>query len=318
MTLVASTGLITIEKRAVTTVGSSLVAPLLNVWSLVGYSRSGTTGTIYLNGVALNTLTDAQDYSSAGTSFGANHPITSSPFLGTLGRPLAYNRALTAAEVLALYQTGAPAAADYHAGLVGTVISAGSFVVGRRYRILVVGTTSFTGIGASANTIGVEFVATGVGTGTGTATAIGLLAAPDAQQPGAGLQWLDASGNRSHLTLPASGVRWSLPNASGHIVVEATVVHSGATNIQLGGAALIDVGRQWRIVAISANSTAVATVTLGNVSAGAQHVASVALAIGNNALAIVAGAGNFLSTANLWSGSSGVATIRYTLTLAPA
>lgn len=52
---------------------------------------------------------------------------------------------------------------------VGTSITAGSFVVGIRYKILTVGTTNFTLIGAASNTVGVSFVATGVGTGTGTA-----------------------------------------------------------------------------------------------------------------------------------------------------
>ena len=47
--------------------------------------------------------------------------------------------------------------------------SAGSFVTGTRYTIASVGTTDFTTIGASANTIGVEFEATGAGTGTGVA-----------------------------------------------------------------------------------------------------------------------------------------------------
>lgn len=53
---------------------------------------------------------------------------------------------------------------------VGPTITAGAFVVGTQYTILVVGTTDFTLIGASANTVGVVFTATGVGTGTGTAT----------------------------------------------------------------------------------------------------------------------------------------------------
>lgn len=52
---------------------------------------------------------------------------------------------------------------------VGTSFTAGAFVVGLRYVILTVGTTDFTLIGASANTIGVSFIATGVGVGTGTA-----------------------------------------------------------------------------------------------------------------------------------------------------
>lgn len=52
----------------------------------------------------------------------------------------------------------------------GQVQTAGAFVVGVSYTILTVGTTSFTAIGASANTVGVVFTATGVGAGTGTAT----------------------------------------------------------------------------------------------------------------------------------------------------
>lgn len=51
----------------------------------------------------------------------------------------------------------------------GTTVTAGSFVVGVQYSILTVGTTDFTLIGASANTVGVVFNATGVGSGTGTA-----------------------------------------------------------------------------------------------------------------------------------------------------
>ena len=55
------------------------------------------------------------------------------------------------------------------ATLYGSTIAAGSFVVGSVYTIAAVGTTSFTSIGASANTVGITFVATGVGSGTGTA-----------------------------------------------------------------------------------------------------------------------------------------------------
>lgn len=48
-------------------------------------------------------------------------------------------------------------------------VTAGSFTVGNEYTILTVGTTDFTAIGASANTVGETFTATGVGSGTGTA-----------------------------------------------------------------------------------------------------------------------------------------------------
>jgi hypothetical protein len=62
-------------------------------------------------------------------------------------------------------------AASVGAQVDGTAtINAGSFVASRRYKIATVGTTDFTAIGASANTVGVIFTATGVGAGTGTAT----------------------------------------------------------------------------------------------------------------------------------------------------
>ena len=48
--------------------------------------------------------------------------------------------------------------------------TAGSFVTGQKYVIDFVGTTNFIAIGASANTVGTAFTATGPGTGTGTAT----------------------------------------------------------------------------------------------------------------------------------------------------
>lgn len=44
------------------------------------------------------------------------------------------------------------------------------FTIGQEYTILSLGTTDFTTIGASSNTIGVTFTATGVGSGTGIAT----------------------------------------------------------------------------------------------------------------------------------------------------
>ena len=50
-----------------------------------------------------------------------------------------------------------------------TIVNSGSFVIGRTYIIVTLGTTDFTLIGAASNTVGVSFIATGVGTGTGTA-----------------------------------------------------------------------------------------------------------------------------------------------------
>ncbi len=51
-----------------------------------------------------------------------------------------------------------------------SVVTGGAFVIDTKYRIVTVGSTDFTLIGASANTIGVVFTATGIGDGSGTAS----------------------------------------------------------------------------------------------------------------------------------------------------
>lgn len=53
--------------------------------------------------------------------------------------------------------------------ILATTVAAGAFVIGSTYSIASVGSTDFTLIGASGNTIGVVFTATGEGSGTGTA-----------------------------------------------------------------------------------------------------------------------------------------------------
>jgi hypothetical protein len=79
----------------------------------------------------------------------------------------------TASGYKALYSntTGAyNTATGYEALKSGQSYTAGTFTVGVTFVIAVVGTTDFTLIGASANTVGISFVSTGLGTGTGTAT----------------------------------------------------------------------------------------------------------------------------------------------------
>jgi hypothetical protein len=56
-------------------------------------------------------------------------------------------------------------------------VNAGSFVTSKEYTITEVGTTDFTLIGASANTVGVKFTATGAGSGTGSAIDLAAAAA---------------------------------------------------------------------------------------------------------------------------------------------
>lgn len=54
-------------------------------------------------------------------------------------------------------------------GTCASEVTAGNFEIGGTYEITFVGDTDFTAIGASANTVGVTFVATGPGAGTGIA-----------------------------------------------------------------------------------------------------------------------------------------------------
>lgn len=51
----------------------------------------------------------------------------------------------------------------------GASVIAGNFIIGQTYLITFIGSTNFQSIGASANTVGIYFTATGVGSGTGTA-----------------------------------------------------------------------------------------------------------------------------------------------------
>ena len=55
------------------------------------------------------------------------------------------------------------------------IVNAGSFVSGQWYQITTVGTTNFAGIGATSNTLGAIFLASGVGSGTGQAQALATL-----------------------------------------------------------------------------------------------------------------------------------------------
>ena len=58
----------------------------------------------------------------------------------------------------------------YYISTTNPVKTAGTFVVGNTYKITSIGSTNYTLIGATANTVGLTFVATGVGIGSGTAT----------------------------------------------------------------------------------------------------------------------------------------------------
>lgn len=275
---------------------SPALSVVVNTPALIGYSRSGTTGTYWVNGIAVGTTADSRNYSTANTILGKADASTYQS-TGSISGPLYYNRALTAAEVLALYQEGAPRASDYGQGAVTTptggtyaywfgtgsvtggtatsfTLGAGAsgcyvrnnvyvtpIVPGRYYRVTVTVTGTITGFiffQGGANTVETPFSGTGsyilyaanitttanpafnltsVAGGTVTVnsvTSLGLLCAPDANQPGRGTIWQDVSGNNADLTLPASGVRWGVP-ADTALTDVASVTAPSATNLTLAG-----------------------------------------------------------------------------------
>jgi hypothetical protein len=347
-------------------------------WNFVTYRRTGTSGYYGINGVEDAAITDSGNYSLGCTLIGQINVGYGTNYVwnGSISGSLVFNRALSAAEVLALYQSSAPAGADYNAAsntaintstvttsgsgsISGTsasgfaaIATAGYFVrsapaiamrTGTRYRVVFtasvltgtwnvyfsngaavgsatplitagVNTVEFTSLNANSNWV--EFGCGGAGTLTVssfTFVALGLLLAPDSNNAGAGLEWLDVSGNRAHIVLPTSGVTWSLPSSQ-QIVIEASTSTNG--NQQLGGASLIDANKQWRIQSWTVNcSTGTPTISLGNVSAGAQYNAVTVLAAGNNDITLVT---RFPSTANLWVNSSTTATLIHRITLVPA
>lgn len=132
----------------------------------LGYTKIGTVGTYYLNGIADGTTVDSFNYSVATTTIG--RVGQSSKNYNNLRFD---NRGLSSSEMLDIHN-GVSIVENY-IGANNFNFTAGAFTINKSFKILIVGTTDFTAIGASANTIGVEFIATGVGTGTGTATSIG-------------------------------------------------------------------------------------------------------------------------------------------------
>lgn len=247
-----------------------------NASAVVAYSRSGTAGKYYVNGVASGTAVDSFNYSSAITRIG--NSIEDLFWSGSLRLVGIFNRALSAAEQLQVYQTGTLSSSDIGAAgaPAGTTVTAGSFVVAKKYRIATVGSTTFTSIGASANTVGVEFTATGVGSGTGTAVAIGALFAPDPAQFAIDYQWSDTSGLKSDITIPASGVVPKFTSNAGSRQVRATLTWAGTHEAKslLGQVALPARAQITSIVTLASAGSSGSGLTVGSVTTPALFVAA--------------------------------------------
>ena len=108
------------------------------------------------------------------------------------------------------------------------IVNAGSFVSGQWYQITTVGTTNFTVIGATSNTLGVIFLASGVGSGTGQAQALATLTT--ATNTAAG-----ATGGGGQFNMSATYNMTCDLRAAATVCLNVT----GATNITLSGLRIV-------------------------------------------------------------------------------
>ena len=138
------------------------------------------------------------------------------------------------------FATGATVVTGTTENFTITPTTAGSFVVGKAYKIVSVGTTSFTSIGAASNTVGVTFTATGVGSGSGTATLIGYELNVNVTEPGSSSLSTTYSINFTNVTNATTFVTAWL--AAGIPYTSASLTTDGA--IQLthteGGSIILD------------------------------------------------------------------------------
>jgi hypothetical protein len=148
-----------------------------------GSTTSTGTGAVVLT--ASPTITNATLTTPTLTTPTLNFPTLNNFTLGTYGNiktlfetatitasaPSATTNFDIATQAVQFYTSNASTnfTLNFRASATSTV-TAGSFVVNTIYTIASIGTTDFTLIGASSNTVGVIFTATGVGTGSGTAT----------------------------------------------------------------------------------------------------------------------------------------------------
>lgn len=135
-----TTGLVTIYDRVgAAQIYQASTALAVGKTNHIVYSRASG---FYLNGVALSTsITDGSNYTGTALKIGADY-LGGSPFTGFISARV-YNRALSAAEVVALYEAGVPSGADYN-NASNTNLSTSAFTA--------YNTTSFTGVSATGFT----------------------------------------------------------------------------------------------------------------------------------------------------------------------
>lgn len=97
--MINSSGQITSWKVGVANIGTSTGTISIGTEFKVGYSRSGTTGTFYINGVASGTCTDNYNYTVANTLLGEYKTGSENWFSGSISLVRIFNYALTPTQI---------------------------------------------------------------------------------------------------------------------------------------------------------------------------------------------------------------------------
>jgi filamentous hemagglutinin len=123
-------------------------------------ANTGTEGKLYRDGVLVSTIADANNYSNATINYGG---YTAHYFDGVLNVLGGYNRALTAAEVVSLWESGSANAADYNSA--GTTNANGTWA-----------NSGVQAFDTFTPTLGTSFIAASAATATAgsTITAVGV------------------------------------------------------------------------------------------------------------------------------------------------
>ena len=143
------------------------------------------------------------------------------------------------------------------------IVNAGSFVSGQWYQITTVGTTNFAGFGATSNTIGAIFLASGVGSGTGQAQALATLTT-------AGNAAAGATGGGGQFNMSATYNMTCDLRAAATVCLNVT----GATNMTLSGLRIIG-GATFGGHGLNYAGTGTVTVTSSTLSGGSSNGAAI-------------------------------------------
>lgn len=203
----------TISDRRIATIARTGLESLMGQVVDFVFTRSGTTFKVYLNGGEYQFVEEAYGSpplwsaspSSTKWNLGAG---VGTAWPSTIHEFRVANRALSASEVMTLSKGVSPS--DMWGST--STISSGLLTTGYKYRITAVTSGNFVAVGASANTVGVEFTATGSGGGTlldasNTVVRLGWIVDPDLVG-NSGTTVYDRTTNDGDGALVGNGVKW--------------------------------------------------------------------------------------------------------------